>query len=211
MGLYAEANLLGMGFPAEVSATARVGNEEFTETVAVDYAAALDVFVSTFLEISNSLVPVRTGYLKSTLSSRVTGEFTAEARADCEYAQFVEYGTWKQWAQPYFRPAINEATNAMLIEAQKAKTRAEELAQEMVGAVAQAWVDALWNFGEAMTGSFLMGGLNAFLGLWFFFPLALLAYGIIDTLTAPLVNEDKDYDNDPFLGGLASFVNVMIT
>ena len=77
-----------------------------------DYSEGCKVFVETFLRVSQSLVPVDTGYLYSTLTASQLNETSCEAMADCEYAQYVEYGTWKQKAQPYFEPAYEAALSA---------------------------------------------------------------------------------------------------
>lgn len=55
-------------------------------------------------------VPVRTGYLQSTINYRSVGflEFIIGAYAD--YAGWVECGTSKMRAQPYLRPAFSLAT-----------------------------------------------------------------------------------------------------
>ena len=94
-----------MGFPLEVTEYASDGTEV---TVEVDYSMACAVFVDTFKDISQALVPVDTGYLRSTLKAW-SDDFEVTAETICEYAQYVEYGTWKQSAQPYFEPAIEQA------------------------------------------------------------------------------------------------------
>lgn len=76
-----------------------------------DYSAGCDVFVETFLEVARQLVPVDTGYLRSTLQASTDGVY-CEAETDCEYAQYVEYGTWCCPAQPYFEPALLAALDA---------------------------------------------------------------------------------------------------
>jgi HK97 gp10 family phage protein len=54
-------------------------------------------------------VPVRTGYLRSTITKIVAaGTFVVAALAP--YSGFVEFGTSKMAAQPYMRPAV-EAVN----------------------------------------------------------------------------------------------------
>lgn len=73
-----------------------------------DYREGCEVFVETFLEVSRELVPVDTGYLKSTLSAKFRHTF-CECYTHCEYAQYQEYGTWCMPAQPYFEIALEEA------------------------------------------------------------------------------------------------------
>ena len=72
------------------------------------------------LQLSNVLVPVRTGFLKSTLGVRQNGDFSITLYAGALYAVYVEYGTrrmsprlfltraWQQY-QDSFAPAIIEA------------------------------------------------------------------------------------------------------
>ena len=59
---------------------------------------------------AKNYVPVRTGYLRSTIHYRSVGflQFLIEAYAN--YAGFVEYGTSKQRAQPYMRPSLELVT-----------------------------------------------------------------------------------------------------
>jgi HK97 gp10 family phage protein len=51
------------------------------------------------------LVPVRTGYLRSTIYSRVQ-EWVVEVGAEAAYTLFVELGTRYMQAHPYLQPAI---------------------------------------------------------------------------------------------------------
>ena len=53
------------------------------------------------------LVPVRTGYLRSTIYAKVQ-EWVVEVGADAAYALFVELGTKYMQAHPYLYPAIQE-------------------------------------------------------------------------------------------------------
>ena len=53
------------------------------------------------------LVPVRTGYLRSTIYARIN-EWVAEIGAEATYALFVELGTRYMRAQPYLWPAIQQ-------------------------------------------------------------------------------------------------------
>jgi HK97 gp10 family phage protein len=53
------------------------------------------------------LVPVRTGYLRSTIYAKIQ-EWVAEIGADATYALFVELGTKYMRSQPYLYPAIQQ-------------------------------------------------------------------------------------------------------
>ena len=73
------------------------------------------------------LVPVKTGYLRSTIYARVQ-DWVANFGADATYAYFVEMGTAHMRSQPYLYPAIQaylpelEAVILAAIDAAKAET-----------------------------------------------------------------------------------------
>jgi HK97 gp10 family phage protein len=114
MGLYAEYSFIDDGgMPGELTG----GDDKIGEaSVLVDYSSACAVFVDTFLRVANQLVPVDTGYLRSTIDAGEWGDgFWCEATAD--YAQYVEYGTSYMDAQPYFEPALEAAFGEAMLEA----------------------------------------------------------------------------------------------
>lgn len=163
MGLRANINAMDQGFPM----TADVGDI----SVPVDYSEAAEVFKTMFLDVARELVPVRTGYLKSTIAAQIgeatIGEVTAEASA--EYAQYVEFGTYRQMAQPYFIPAIEAALEEWGLAAQKAYKEALEEAQAAYEAEqAQQQSQGAGGAGGAPVGGGLLGGL-ALLGLLLIF------------------------------------------
>jgi HK97 gp10 family phage protein len=53
------------------------------------------------------LVPVRTGYLRSTIFARMQ-DWTAEVGSEAAYASSVEFGTRYARAQPFLQPAVQE-------------------------------------------------------------------------------------------------------
>lgn len=160
MGLRVNINAMDQGFPM----TANVGDI----SIPVDYSEAAEVFKAMFLDVARELVPVRTGYLKSTIAAEIgearIGEVTAEASA--EYAQYVEFGTYRQMAQPYFIPAIEAALEEWGLAAQKAYDEALEEAQAAYEAE-QAQQQSQ-EAGGAPVGGGLLGGL-ALLGLLLIF------------------------------------------
>ena len=160
MGLRVNINAMDQGFPM----TANVGDI----SIPVDYSEAAEVFKAMFLDVARELVPVRTGYLKSTIAAEIgearIGEVTAEASA--EYAQYVEFGTYRQMAQPYFIPAIEAALEEWGLAAQKAYEEALEEAQAAYEAE-QAQQQSQ-EAGGAPAGGGLLGGL-ALLGLLLIF------------------------------------------
>lgn len=164
MGLRANINAMDQGFPM----TADVGDI----SIPVDYSEAAEAFKAMFLDVARQLVPVRTGYLKSTIAAEIgeasIGEVTAEASA--EYAQYVEFGTYRQMAQPYFIPAIEAALEEWGLAAQKAYDEALEEAQAAYEAE-QAQQQSQEAGGApvgAPVGGGLLGGL-ALLGLLLIF------------------------------------------
>ena len=160
MGLRVNINAMDQGFPM----TANVGDI----SIPVDYSEAAEIFKTVFLDVARELVPVRTGYLKSTITAEIgeatIGEVTAEASA--EYAQYVEFGTYRQMPQPYFIPAIEAALEEWGLAAQKAYKEALEEAQAAYEAE-QAQQQSQ-EAGGAPVGGGLLGGL-ALLGLLLIF------------------------------------------
>lgn len=74
-------------------------------------------------DLARRLVPVDTGYLKSTIRTEADAE---EGRliADADYAGYVEFGTSRMAAQPYLRPAAELVKTAgVTIIAADLKTR----------------------------------------------------------------------------------------
>lgn len=58
---------------------------------------------------AKELVPVDTGTLKRSIHMEdVPGELAVAVGTDVPYAPFVEFGTSRQPAQPYLRPALDE-------------------------------------------------------------------------------------------------------
>ena len=90
-----------------------LGYLDMTEEYAIvpDYSEGCQVFATTFLKVARQLVPVDTGYLRSTLKAEGYDTY-CYAATDCEYAQYPEFGTWCQAEQPYFRPALEQAIMA---------------------------------------------------------------------------------------------------
>jgi HK97 gp10 family phage protein len=74
------------------------------------------------------LVPVRTGYLRSTIYAR-TLEWTAEIGAEASYASSVEFGTRYAMAKPFLNPAVQ----ARLPELERVLLEALDMAKSEVG------------------------------------------------------------------------------
>ena len=140
MGLYCEYDILqNPAFQAEVSAEIieadANGQPIYTgeyETMEVDYSSALDSACAKFEEVANQLVPVDTGYLRSSIRAENDGYSMVSFYAEADYAQYVEFGTWKMPAQEYFRPAVEAALDVLLSEAKAAQAEATEMVQALV-------------------------------------------------------------------------------
>lgn len=202
MGLYAEVSIADVG-PDELT------NDEFGVSVLVDYSMAIQGFIDTFMSVATSLCPVRTGYLCGSISAGGGGDY-AYAEASAEYAQYVEYGTSRMGAQPFFEPALEEA---MAVLGEMAQTALDEAASQLQDIV-QSLVDEMMSaVSEMMGGGFggFMGGLIASaIMLVLIFPIALYAYGIMDALSPSGGSSGGDsgsYDTVAGVGG----IDVMIT
>lgn len=60
---------------------------------------------------AKALVPVDTGRLRESIDTQITSDalqITGIIAPHTEYAGFVEFGTHRQHAEPYMRPAIDE-------------------------------------------------------------------------------------------------------
>ena len=196
MGLYASFTPETLGYP--VSLEQEILGDVIT--VDVDYMEACEAFVATFLDEATSLVPVDTGYLQSTIDASTDG-FFCEAEATAEYAQYVEYGTWKMDAQPYFEPAINAGLEAFHDLAGEALDQAQEMLEDICQSIMES---AMAEFGG--DGGFLgdLGGILAGgLMLLLLFPVMLYAYAIFDTIFG---NNDKDSR-----GGGGGGIDIIIT
>lgn len=210
MGLYAYFDTASCGLPDEITAS-DVGYPELedeAETVEVDYSGALGHMVQTFMDIATDLVPIDTGYLCSTIHADTDQVSFAAFYADAEYAQYVEYGTWKMGAQPYFRPALDEALEVFITEAMQALTEAQEIMRMIIQDIMSAAMEGVAEMAGETFGGFSPMGLSGlststFIGglalgtLMFFlaFPILVNLYGILDSLLGPFDPMQGRIDN----------------
>lgn len=68
----------------------------------------LQVGAMVIIDRAQQIVPVRTGFLHNSAFIQV-GADDVQFGFAAEYASYVEFGTYKMAAQPYLRPAIDEA------------------------------------------------------------------------------------------------------
>lgn len=99
--------------------------------VFIDYSAGWDTFAATFEEVATQLVPIDTGRLCDSIYAIPSGD-GCECYADTEYAQYVEFGTYKMDAQPYFIPALEAAEAAAFPDWQDAVESALEEEQDLL-------------------------------------------------------------------------------
>ncbi len=88
------------------------GAEEFSQALSRFDAAMQNRIQQQLLEWAESvktnaerLVPVRTGYLQSTIYAK-SQEWQVEVGAEAVYAAAVEFGTQHSRAKPYLTPAV---------------------------------------------------------------------------------------------------------
>ena len=130
-------------------------DQDVEVTVQVDYSEAFAAFADAFYSYAVDLVPVDTGHLQSTISAS-SDDWSITAEASAEYAQYVEFGTWKMAAQPYFIPALEYAWGETSDAFQQAVQDAMEEAEARLDAMGASQ-------GGADSGGFGMG-LGGFLG-----------------------------------------------
>ncbi len=132
MGLYAEFDVGELGLVSTVDILVEGLIPVFTT---MNWAPACEAFVDTFLREATALVPVRTGYLQSTINASTDG-YHCYAEATAEYAEYVEYGTSYMDAQPYFEPALEKAMIEFweVVEDIKDEAKTDLIAQAMDGA-----------------------------------------------------------------------------
>jgi HK97 gp10 family phage protein len=99
-------------FDSEMQTQVQTSMAEWAETVKTE---------------ATRLVPVRTGYLRSTIFAR-TQQWQAEVGAEAGYAAAIEFGTHYAQAKPFIQPALQahlpELERILLDAVDSAKTEA---------------------------------------------------------------------------------------
>lgn len=70
---------------------------------------ALQTLAEEIVEDAKAVVPVKTGFLRDSISAQPTGDLQIEVEAGADYSGHVEYGTVNQPAQPFLTPAVEKA------------------------------------------------------------------------------------------------------
>jgi HK97 gp10 family phage protein len=86
--------------------------EQFPEAV----SHAMMNVAQDILATANTLVPVRTGYLKSTIAIEQPNKFQIKVKAMAPYAYYVEFGTKKMSARLFLTNAVNQHLNELAPE-----------------------------------------------------------------------------------------------
>jgi Bacteriophage HK97-gp10, putative tail-component len=66
----------------------------------------LDAAMAEWMSLATTLVPVVTGYLRSSIYISKIGRFEYRFGAFADYAHYVEYGTGTRVAKPFLTPGI---------------------------------------------------------------------------------------------------------
>ena len=82
--------------------------DEYQENVLEGLQKDIEKAALTLEKNAKQNCPVDTGKLRASISTEV-GNLEAEVGTNVEYALYVEFGTSKQSAQPFMRPALDKA------------------------------------------------------------------------------------------------------
>lgn len=145
----------------------------------IDYSDAFREAEDIFLDEATSLVPVDTGLLRSSITAE-SGYYRLDAYADTDYAEYVEYGTYKMAAQPYFEPALADAADA-------ARAAALDIYREAQQEDTQRYVEEAQKQSEEKQAQ-LFDTLGGFLGAI----IAMLIASIFQTLIDEITGEADD-------------------
>ena len=78
--------------------------EQYPETV----REAMMNVAQNILATANTLVPVRTGYLKSTIAIEQPSNFQLKVKATAPYAYYVEFGTRRMSARLFLTNSVSQ-------------------------------------------------------------------------------------------------------
>ena len=161
-----------------------------------DYDTGCQIFIQSFIRNSTLLVPVDTGYLRSTLTAGGSDTY-CYAKTDCEYAQYPEYGTWCQAAQPYFEPALERALAeaAPYWDAAQEEAQMEEEELRMEEEAEEAEEAATMNTGSKTSqGGFGLGG-GSILGIILAFIIIAVIAFFVEGLKSVFSDVSEDSSN----------------
>ena len=137
----------------------------------IDYSDAIREAVDEFMDAATSDVPVDTGTLQASISCEV--EYMGfTAYADTNYAEYVEYGTYKMEAQPYFEDNLESVAEELHANCVEIWQDAEQQDKEQYQAQIEARMQEAQRLGaldgsliEMVLSSMLIGLLNGLLSI----------------------------------------------
>ena len=77
-----------------------------TDTVEKDVSKLVKDTLYNIEKDAKRSCPVDTGRLRGSITTNIISTYSGECGTNVEYAEYVEYGTRYQSAQPYFEPAV---------------------------------------------------------------------------------------------------------
>lgn len=137
----------------------------------IDYTDAVREAVDEFMDAATSDVPVDTGTLQASISCEE--EYMGfTAYADTNYAEYVEYGTYKMEAQPYFEDNLESVAEELHANCVQIWQDAEQQDKEQYQAQIEARMQEAQRLGaldgsliEMVLSSMLIGLLNGLLSI----------------------------------------------
>ena len=174
-----------------------------------NYEEGCRVFCDTFLEEARARCPVRTGYLRSTISADYTSTYDIICEAEADYAQYVEYGTSRQSAQPYFEPALQIALETAQEYWGRAESNAIDRQRELVqrGRELEGRIN---QFQDDGTSTIYGTGLRGFLIMMLIAFLIGLIRGLFSMLREAFTGDEQEQpdSNHSDWSSLSSFISV---
>ena len=137
----------------------------------IDYSDAVREAIDEFMDAATSDVPVDTGTLQASISCEA--EYMGfTAYADTNYAEYVEYGTYKMEAQPYFEDNLESVAEELHANCVQIWQDAEQQDKEQYQAQIEARMQEAQRLGaldgsliEMVLSSMLIGLLNGLLSI----------------------------------------------
>ena len=81
--------------------------DKLQEELSQELAVAVEREAFRIEGLAKEFCPVDTGRLRSSIHAEMTATHTAKISDGVQYGVFVEFGTSKMGAQPFFRPAVD--------------------------------------------------------------------------------------------------------
>jgi HK97 gp10 family phage protein len=109
-----------------MSGYSQVSKNRFREVAArvhQELARVVEETAEQVRDAAQEQAPVRTGALRGSIRSEMTGELEATVTVGQTYGVYVEFGTSKQSAQPYFTPAFAGAEQRFYVQVRAAVER----------------------------------------------------------------------------------------